>query len=766
MRKTLILESITALKAERVKVLALRNNLHQRAKELDASGDKTAAEEAYERLLRQDPDNADAWLELGSVYLSLGRLQLALDANLAALKLHPFSARAHHSFGLTLANAGDLNEALGRYQSVIGITAPKNDLIVIEQCCLESTADSPNMLLMLGNVRIAQRRLTPAITAYTEAFRRSESAEAARNIAFAYYLASDESNASLYSGYASFLDGQPEEALRVFRSFPDPAYDDPFFGKTVIRCYLQVDQYADAARVYRKASLNHRDAGDLAVEIAARPDMRGNAPQAISFAEEALRRSPNNLALRYIDRLALPGVYETQEEIGIYRKRFSMGLRELMSDTPLRTPDERLRALTAISETSTFYLAYQNQDDLELQTAYSALVHRIVRSNYPQWTQPIHRPERENERIRVGYISRFLWNHSVGNMHLGWLRHRDRQRFEIFCYHLGNRTDFITSEYRREADHFHYLNDGLESVATRILADALHVLVFLDIGMSASTTQIAALRLAPVQCCSWGHPVTTGLPTIDYFLSGSAMEPDGANAHYSERLIQLPGVGLVYEPIDPPTKPKTREEFGIPPEAVVYISSQSLFKYLPSYDYVFPEIARAVPQAKFVFFLSAALDTWCIERFRNRLGSAFENAGLDYALHCITLPFQDWVDVLGLYVRSDVYLDSIGWSGGNTSIEAIACGLPLVTLPGEFMRGRHTYGFLKLMGIEETIAQTEHDYISIAVRLGKDEVFRKSVRKKIMERRRILFDDTGSVRALEAFYSEAVRLQDQGRGMG
>src|SRR5206468_4728113 len=168
----------------------------------------------------------------------------------------------------------------------------------------------------------------------------------------------------------------------------------------------------------------------------------------------------------------------------------------------------------------------------------------------------------------------------------------------VFCYHLGERQDYVTSEYRLEADHFRQMGDGLGAVCKQILADQLHILVFLDIGMFPPATQIAALRLAPVQCCSWGHSVTSGLPTMDYFLSGDAMEPpDGAN-HYSEKLIRLPGFGLAYEKIDIPSQPKTRGEFGIPLEALVYVSLQSLFKYLPRYDHIFAEIARSVPHGK------------------------------------------------------------------------------------------------------------------------------------------------------------------------
>ena len=98
----------------------------------------------------------------------------------------------------------------------------------------------------------------------------------------------------------------------------------------------------------------------------------------------------------------------------------------------------------------------------------------------------------------------------------------------------------------------------------------------------------------------------------------------------------------------------------------------------------------------------------------------------------------------------------MGWSGGFTSLDAIACALPLVTLPGEFMRGRQSTGMLNIIEVTETIAQNESDYIDIAVHLGLDSLFRQSVRAKMQANHRRLFDDTSCISALEAFYQSAI----------
>ena len=191
--------------------------------------------------------------------------------------------------------------------------------------------------------------------------------------------------------------------------------------------------------------------------------------------------------------------------------------------------------------------------------------------------------------------------HTVGQFLLGWLEGHQRDRFEIFCYHIGSETDALTDRMRAHADVFHQIGGHLETAAARIAADNLHLLVYTDIGMNALASQLAALRLAPVQCKGWGHPVTTGLPTIDYYLGSDLMEPDDAATHYSETLMRLPNLALNYTPAPLPGQPKTRADLGLREDAFVYLNSQSLFKNLPQHDDIYPRIAREVPNARFVF---------------------------------------------------------------------------------------------------------------------------------------------------------------------
>jgi predicted O-linked N-acetylglucosamine transferase (SPINDLY family) len=256
---------------------------------------------------------------------------------------------------------------------------------------------------------------------------------------------------------------------------------------------------------------------------------------------------------------------------------------------------------------------------------------------------------------------------------------------------------------------------------------------------------------------TWGHPVTSGLPTIDYFLSSDLMEPQNAQSHYCEKLVCLPNIGICYQKPPIPERTKSRSDLNLREDAVIYLCCQSLFKYLPQFDSIFVQIARRVPHAQFVFISHpvAAITT----QFKSRLCRVFANFNLNYKDYCVILPRLERMDYLNLNLVSNIFLDAFSWSGGNTTLEAIACGLPIVTCPGELMRSRHSYGILKMMGITETIAQDEIEYVDIAVRLGLDTNWRQEIVQKIHERHHWLYDDKTCVAALEDFYQKVVLSQ-------
>ena len=550
-------------------------------------------------------------------------------------------------------------------------------------------------------------------------------------------------------GNQLYHQGRYEAAIQHYQRFLVSQTGDIELYSNLSECLRNLNRIEDAIAILEQGIRNYPTAGQLHFHLVKICQQNGHTQQAISSAERASEILPNEYVFQLLKHLTLPIVYDTLDEIQLYKARFVRELDKLIQQTSLQTPESKINAFLGLRSFTNFYLAYQAHNVVESQSKYANLVHQVMTANYPQWVQPRSMPQLlENGKIRVGYISSYLHSYSGTLWLTGWLRYCNHKQFEIYCYYTGNDSDPITEQFRQYSTEFRHIPHNLEAVCQQIIDDKLHILVFPEIGMDAPTIQIAALRLAPIQCTAWGHPVTSGLPTIDYFISSELMEPENAQSHYSETLIKLPNIGVSYPKPIVGELTQSRSDFNLREDAVIYLCCQAPFKYLPQYDFILAEIALRIPQAQFIFPRG--------ELLRERLKRAFAAVNLDSEDYCLFRSILTRQDYIAINFLSDVFLDTFTWSGGNTSLEAIACNLPIVTCPGEFMRGLHADSFLKMLGVTDTIAKNEVEYIEIAVKLGIDSEWRRDIAERMSQRQGNLFDDLVCVTALETFYQQVV----------
>jgi CRISPR-associated protein Csy1 len=231
---------------------------------------------------------------------------------------------------------------------------------------------------------------------------------------------------------------------------------------------------------------------------------------------------------------------------------------------------------------------------------------------------------------------------------------------------------------------------------------------------------------------------------MDIFLSSTSMEPDEGASHYSERLVTLPGIGTRYAAPVAPSADRAR--MGLP-EGPLLLCPQSLFKIHPDNDALFARVLEAVPNARLVFY--EGRDPALTAKFKARLS----RAGIA-ADRIVVLAQRPHAEFLAVNAACDVMLDTSRWSGGNTSLDAIASGLPIVTLPGRFMRGRQSAGMLHLMDMPGLVAKDEDDYVQKAAAIATDAAYRNELSRGIAERRERIFDDAAPVAALAEFLSQ------------
>jgi CRISPR-associated protein Csy1 len=402
-----------------------------------------------------------------------------------------------------------------------------------------------------------------------------------------------------------------------------------------------------------------------------------------------------------------------------------------------------------------FYLAYQGRDDVVLQKRFGEFQRRVLEPAVPEFFRP--RQARPGaDRIRVGFASHFFFNCTVGRYFASWVKSLDRGRFETFVYYSNEWVADDTKAIAAAAGTFRHLpGRPIYTLAQHIAADDLDILVYPEIGMHHETVALAGLRLARVQCAGWGHPDTTGLTEMDWFISCAEMEPEGSSAHYSERLALLPGLGTRYE-IPQADSSGGRADFGIPEDRTIYLVPQSLFKIHPDNDELIAEVLVRDPRG--VALLFASQHDVITQAFAARLAAALERRGLKfYERVCFSRPNLQHADYLRLNTLCDVMLDTLHWSGGNTTLDALASGLPVVTLPGAMMRGRQSQAMLRMLGLEELVAGDVESYLEKAVALGRDRERRMSLSERIAANRHALYGREEPIRALESFFERAVR---------
>jgi protein O-GlcNAc transferase len=715
------------------------------------AGNLRQAEELYREVLRADPQNADAWHLLGVAAHHAGRNEDAVENIRRAIDLDGAQAVFHSNLGLAYAAQGRLAEALACYREALrlqpGYANAHNNLGALlhdqgrpaeaEFCFREAVRLRPSYAEAhnnLGAALAAQGRPDEAAASCREALRlRADYAEAHSNL-----------------GAALAAQGQISEALACYqqalRLNPDYAEAHNNLGAALHRHGRLAEAVAccrQALRLkpgYAAASKNlatyHQEAGDWA--------------EALACLEQAQAVAPND-GLKIKAALTLPVIYASAKELRQQRRRVQAALARLREESlAVRDP-------VADVGTTAFELAYQGGNDRKLQAAFGAVYGRATPSlNYV--APHCERPGPPGRTLRVGFLSRFFYNHTIGRLNAGLIRHLSRADFHVTLLRPPGKDDDLARSIAAGADTVVALPDHLDRARQRIAEERLDVLYYTDVGMDPLTYFLAFARLAPVQCATWGHPVTTGIPAVDYFLSSELLETDGAERHYTEKLVRLKTVNTYYYRPSAPAPPKGRDHFGLPADAHVYGCPQSLFKFHPDFDDLLGAILRRDPRGILVL-ISGKNASWD-ELLRKRFGQSIP----DVADRVRFLPRQSYEDFLRLNTVCDVLLDPIHFGGGNTAYEALALGVPIVTWPSAFLRGRITLALYKKMGVLDCVAAGPEEFVGLALRLGTDPDFAREVREKIRAASDLLYEEVAAVRELEGFFTEAVARARTGKG--
>lgn len=725
-------------------------------------GQHEAARESFEQAVRLMPGSPELLLNLGLARKNTGLIEESVNSYEAALRLKPDFAEAHNNLANSLSLLGRKEEALAAASRAIAsgppsIRARLTRALLLAELGREAEAitdydealslDPRNIEALLGKAKLLSARGNHA-----EAIALCDTA-----------IAVDPGNARPYERIGRALEATGELAAAAV-SFGKAAELDPMWISPLARqaallaqlgrkeealaCYDRLIALAPGkpqhwtARSEIKAEMG---------EVTAALDDLGEALKITALGHRAAEAAVED-CIRLLSVDKIPAIYATESELSATRERVEAvldGLLAKLEDEPPPSPEQMRVAEQAIRHLTGFYLAYHQQNDRETMRKLSAAALRLLN---PAPFTPGARTARGG-RIRLGIASQRLRNHNGANWAYNWLARLPVDDYAFFTYNFEATRDPLAAKFASLGTHRDFSARGTpRDIIAEMRADGLDILMLPDVGMTAVSRYLSLHRIAPCQFTAWGHPVTTGSPEIDFYLSSDLMEPADAHDHYTEALMRMPNLALYLEEEEDAPPAASPPDFGLPGGRVLYGCLQSLFKYLPRHDVILPRIALEVPEALFVFV--EASKPYITAVMRDRLDKAFAALGLDAARHVTFLPRQTPRDFDRLMQAMDVLVDSAGWSGGNTTLAAIQYGVPLATMEGRFMRGRHSSAMFRLIGAEEMIATGTDDYVSALVGLGRDRARRRHCTELFNKGRHLLYRDDGFIRAFDAFLKQ------------
>lgn len=517
------------------------------------------------------------------------------------------------------------------------------------------------------------------------------------------------------------------------------------------KLHLALRQFDHAAAAFTRALALEPRAPELHTQLAYALREQNQAEAAVDACNRALALAPGDLHAAFAEALMLPPIYADGGDLGAWRQRFTAGLERLHARLPLwlHHPQHILDL-----EWTNFLLAYQGENDAALQRRYSDLVAALLGAAAPRLQKPVEREIRGDGRIRVGFVSAFFHASTVGDYFGHWIADLPRDRFHVETFHIGHLADERTRTMREASDAFVHIPDRCDRIAEAIRARRLDVAVLPDVGMIAKSVLLANLRLARVQCAAWGHPVSTGSAFVDGYVSCAAMEPPDAAAHYTEALVPLPGIGVRYRPPAAAASLR-RSDLGLSDAHRIYLCPQSLCKIHPDNDALLLDIVARDEQALLLFFEGQSQGQ--TEAFVRRLTRALRERDVPPRQQIRFLPRMDRASFLGVMQVADVMIDTLRWSGGNTTLDALASALPVVTMEGAFMRGRQTAAMLRILGLDELIAADRDAYVARALRVTGDPGYRSALSLRIRDALPKLLDRPEPAAALANALEQAAK---------
>lgn len=708
-----------------------------------SQGQLAQALAAAQTLTERFPEHGFGWKVLGAVYKQMGRNQQALQPMIRAAQLALNDAEAHANLGATQLDLGLLQDAEASYCRVLQLspahavarcnlgtilrrTARLSEAEQSYRAALELDPAFADAHYNLGNTLRELGRLAEAELSYRNALRmRPEEADAWSNLgALLRQMARGQEAADSYRRAADLKPEQAESHNNLGVALQD----------------LQLFDQAQAC--FRRALALKPDFAEAHNNLGA---VLQNVDQ-MDEAKECYRKAYELgfYGARIKAALLLPPVMGTQEQVLRSRAEFEQGLDWLIADNR-PVPD----VIVAGCGTN-FYLAYHGLDDRPLQTKVARYYEQACPSLLYQSPHCEAAKSTPGEVKRIGFFSKYMTRHSVSLCFSKIIEAMAaRPCFDVIVIS----THPIDAQIQAACGGTALQVPADLPLARQQIADLqLDALVYLDVGMDPFGFFLAFARLAPMQCVLGGHPVTTGISNLDYFISSDLMEPTNAQEHYSEKLVRLPTPLFYFERPKVPSQLKSRAALGLHVDRHLYMCPMRLQKLHPEFDEAIIGVLTADPDGEVVLF-----DDLYLPQGKAMLQERLEQTVPVELRERITfVPWmKDPVDFMSAVACAEVILDPFHFGIGSTTALTCVVGTPVVTRTGEFMRGRVGTAFCEMLDLAECIAVSTDDYVRKAVQIATDSALRERLRTRMMRNDAVFYGNTKPIDDFIEFVDQA-----------
>jgi protein O-GlcNAc transferase len=697
----------------------------------EEAGDLLRACECYRKAVEVAPQYAAAHLNLGIGLEAIGNLEQACKSYEAALGIDSADVYANYNLGRQLFSRKAFAEAEPLLRRAVEGNPDFVDARVVLSRLLEDKGDLDGAAAELEQALRVRPDYFGALCNYADVLmklHRTDDAVSALRRAVAMQPRNFDVNYKL--GYLLVEKEQPAEA-------------EPLFKRALLSNPNSLDAHAALFNLYQ---------------------FQGHLPNAAAAAEAALKLRPGWVDMLFDYGLILKRLSRTLEAEATFRRAIEIDRTYVrayqMLGAVLLSQCKIQEALEAFNEgrrhcADVFVLespeifALNCKDDISIDDLFAKHVDygRRLEQIQPARFEPFDNVRDPNRRLRIGYVSGDFWDHVVALFLLPLLEERDRSAFEVYCYSTGDTADKVTERLRSLADGWRVVaRMPANEIADLVHQDRIDILVDLAGHSGNPNLRVFAQRPAPVQATWVGYLNTTGLTRIQYRISDNYCDPPGLTDRYhTEKLIRLPHSQWCYRPFaeidcerEAPFERNGHITFG---------SFNQMVKITPTVRKLWGDILTQVPDSRLV--VVGVVD----DHAREDLYRDLENAGVERARITMLafIPLEEYYRSFG---RVDIALDTMPFSGGTTTCDALWMGTPVVTAPGVRSWSRSAASILTTLGLQDWIAESQEDYVRRAVHFARNPStiaeLRRSLRSRMLESP--LMDTRGFTRDMEEAY--------------